>query len=217
MELPAWATVLLTAVFGTGFSLFGIFELWLKPKIEGAIQQELSRAGERQQARFSSYGALWEILKPLAIYSNEEIGRHQTQDLSKRLTEWYFSKEGGMFMTPHVREVYFALQNLLHVTGNMAPDWRAERYNGELLKQLQRLLENRGQYAATQFREVMTRDDLSNWPFIKPNDCKEWGRGVAALADDWQNLNERERFVVLQQVGSVLRSALANDVQSRLQ
>ena len=41
-------------------------------------------------------------------------------------------------------------------------------------------------------------------------------KDVVALANRWEELGEGERFAVLQQAASVLRTGLTNDVESRL-
>jgi hypothetical protein len=60
---------------------------------------------------------------------------------------------------------------------------------------------------------------------VEPNDwpgseiellARGWGDDVVKLADDWATLDARERFAVLQQVSSTLRTGLTKDVESRL-
>ncbi len=43
-----------------------------------------------------------------------------------------------------------------------------------------------------------------------------WRKDIKKLAAQWSELDERERFAVIQQIGSVLRTILANDVESRM-
>ena len=61
----------------------------------------------------------------------------------------------------------------------------------------------------------LDRADVREWP---PNQDfgKDWRSDVKKLAASWDDLSPRQRFLVLQQVASVLRTVLVNDVESRL-
>jgi hypothetical protein len=45
---------------------------------------------------------------------------------------------------------------------------------------------------------------------------KVWKEAVSMLAARWGELSEQQRFSVLQQVGSILRTSMVNDLESRL-
>jgi hypothetical protein len=78
--------------------------------VELGQELEKSRGVERQELRFKSYGELWKKLRPLAIYSDKPVNRANFGELTEDLSDWYFSECGGMFLLPHVRDFYFALQ-----------------------------------------------------------------------------------------------------------
>ena len=43
-----------------------------------------------------------------------------------QFTDWYFSEKGGLMLTSHNRDLYFALQDLVEAVGSK-PDWQAKR------------------------------------------------------------------------------------------
>ena len=54
------------------------------------------------------------------------------------------------------------------------------------------------------------------WPGDMEKQGSLWRKDIKKLAAQWSELDERERFAVIQQIGSVLRTILANDVESRM-
>jgi len=157
------------------------------------LGQELqkSRAVERQELRFKSYGELWKRLRPLAIYSDKPINRTELGHLNDELSDWYFSECGGMFLLPHAREFYFALQDFARVVSK-GEDWQCPRSDDDHKKR---------------FRD---------WPEGIEDVGQRWREDIKNLASRWTELDEVDRFTVVQQVASVLRTNLANDVESRL-
>src|SRR5687768_15759945 len=95
-------------------------------RTELAQELEKARGVERQEIRFKSYGALWTNMRPLAIFDRTVIDRSTSDDLSKRLSDWYFSEHGGLMLTQEVRPFYFALQELLRRVAD-AQEWEAVR------------------------------------------------------------------------------------------
>ena len=65
--------------------------------------------------------------------------------------------------------------------------------------------------------KLLAEAKVSEWP---PSNLVQlasgWREDVAVLADRWGELDEEERFAVLQQAASMLRTGLTNDVESRL-
>lgn len=56
-----------------------------------------------------------------------------------------------------------------------------------------------------------------NWPGGDLEEiARAWRTDVVNLATGWAEIDSRERFAVLQQVSSVLRTGLTYDVESRL-
>lgn len=69
-------------------------------------------------------------------------------------------------------------------------------------------------------RSSWVRGAIRQIDYQKPDsfalDPKAWRRAVGQLADDWGNFNDWDRFVIIQQVSSFLRTILVVDVESRL-
>jgi len=180
----------------------------------GVLARELekTRGVERQQLRFESYGALWKELRPLAIYDPNPIDRKETAMLSSALSNWYFSKTGGLFLTTHLRDFYFALQDLLQVVALHSEDWQSERFNDDLKKLFLKVCKSNGFEAAEQIVEDPSKEGSGKGD--TPSGA--WKKGVNKLAASWHDYTPKERFAILQQVGSVLRTAMVKDIESRL-
>jgi hypothetical protein len=173
---------------------------------------------------------LWGKLRPLAIYDATVIDKKSASDLSSNLSNWYFSECGGLLLTPQARDFYFALQDLLRATSRVSEDWVAERpeKSGDEKHIFQELLKARSadaaigadaaNGAAEAFRafEFVSTVALEDWQKLAAGFAKDWREGINTIAEVWQQLDKRQRFATLQQVGSVLRSSLANDLESRL-
>jgi hypothetical protein len=143
-RMEVWIAALIAAVTGFLGVVWATVQAASTRAVESAIDnanwstklgQELekTRGVARQELRFQSYDRLWTALKPLALYSDEKVDRARIEKLSKDLSDWYFSALGGMYMTPHVREYYFALQDLLAAAARF-PDWTATRTAGQEAK-----------------------------------------------------------------------------------
>lgn len=57
---------------------------------------------------------------------------------------------------------------------------------------------------------------LNNWPEGVVAGIEEWKSDIRKIPDLWMELSGAQRFSVVQQVASVLRSGLSADVESRL-
>ncbi len=55
----------------------------------------------------------------------------------------------------------------------------------------------------------------ADWQGGAREQAKQWRKDINDIARDWARLNDTERFAVLQQVGSVLRTSLVADLESR--
>jgi hypothetical protein len=176
---------------------------------------EQIRGTERQGLRFTSYGRLWAEMRPLALYDDSPIDQHAMEEMSKRLSNWYFSETGGLMLTKHNRDLYFALQDLVSAVAR-ADQWEAERTD-ETKARFEHLLQRKHLDAALRLIEYLEGAKAKDWP---SNDLEEmaaaWRRDIRKLANGWAELDGNDRFAMLQQVSSVLRSGLANDVESRL-
>ncbi|HEX7197590.1 MAG TPA: hypothetical protein VF364_12250 [Candidatus Limnocylindria bacterium] len=185
------------------------------------LGQELQkvRGTERQELRFGAYAALWAKQRPLAIYDAGIFNEKAAKKLSGELSDWYFSDTGGLLLSKQVRDFYFALQDLLRAVGAI-PRWRAVRPQED---------------AAQIFLRVLKREQLDNArktivclkrldePGVDPEEwakqaatlAKEWRADIRKLHGRWGELSSNEHFAVLQQVASILRTSMVNDVESR--
>jgi hypothetical protein len=191
-----------------------IRELQWPAELARVLQE--SRGSERQQLRFKSYGALWHELRPLAIYDNVPFDNASLMELRGKLTDWYFGDCGGLLLTTALRDFYFALQDLLDVAARDGTPWRAERSHGDQKVVFRTILEQRRIAPALGAFEILEKHGRIDWEAKSPALAKEWKDGVRALAGVWSELAPAQRFAVLQQVGSVLRTSMTNDVESRL-
>lgn len=183
-----------------------------------ARELEKTRGTERQELRFEAYGTLWAAMRPLAIYDDTPITAGKLASMSNELSNWYFSEKGGLLLTTHNRDLYFALQRLLRAV-SAKPDWQARRIDKP--KDVFRAVIGVGRLnlaAAQTLSECLESVKVSEWP---PSELEkiahDWDtKDVGALANQWDELEDGERFAVLQQTASMLRTGLANDVESRL-
>lgn len=179
-----------------------------------ARELEKTRATERQELRFESYGALWAEMKPLAIYDDSPVDPGTMQTLSKALSTWYFSAKGGLMLTSHNRELYFALQDLVSSVADQ-PGWEGERTR-DPRRSFLAVLDREELASARALIDHLERTDISTWPEGVEPLARGWHADVKAIAKEWPRLESAEHFAVLQQVASVLRASLTFDVESRL-
>jgi hypothetical protein len=186
------------------------------------LGQELEkvRGTERQELRYTAYAELWARQRPLAIYADEVVDQAAAGKLSVELSNWYFSPAGGLMLTRQVRDFYFALQDLLRSVAE-APAWQAERPAGNHRETFVAVLKREQLHDALATLDYLKGFDqpgvgLVDWPRSAPDIADKWKTDIAKLATGWDTLSAVEGFVVLQQVGSVLRTSMVNDVESRL-
>jgi hypothetical protein len=185
---------------------------------EFARELQKSRGLERQELRFKSYGTLWKELRPLAIYDAVRIDSVVASGLCAKLSDWYFSECGGLLLTPQAREFYFALQDLLRVTSSLPTPWNAdksEELEGDANRTFHELLDARQASGGISVLDYFSNGNFADWQEKAFSLGKEWRKSVNQFGPVWGELGERERFAVLQQVGSKLRSSLVNDLESR--
>ena len=154
------------------------------------LRQELekSRGVERQELRFKSYGTLWSRLRPLAIYSKEKLDREAMARLSNSLSEWYFSESGGMLLTSHVREFYFALQDLAHGVGRAPDDWQSERSSDDQKGMFESILKRMDLTDALEVMDRLSQADRADWPVFTTADGRRWRTAAQTLAGRWREL-----------------------------
>jgi hypothetical protein len=179
-------------------------------------QLEHVRATERQELRFTSYGLLWAEMRPLAIYDDSPINRKTMGEMSKKLSDWYFSANGGLMLTSHNRDLYFALQDLVSTVADEEKDWEAER-TSDPRTTFEHVLDRSELRAGQALTKHLGTVKPEGWPTEGLEAMAEaWREDVEKLAKGWAEIDNTERFAVLQQVCSVLRTGLTKDVESRL-
>ncbi|MFO1059909.1 MAG: hypothetical protein U1E53_23455 [Dongiaceae bacterium] len=225
LALPALAYLIFLLKAGTEAAVRTSAEEAAKAAIQelrwpGELARELQKARgvERQESRYKSYAALWKCLRPLAIYETLVIDKKAASELSKVLSDWYFCESGGLLLTPQARGFYFALQDLLRTISGTAYSWVVERptTHGNEPTILLALLEDRRAGTSIEAFHFVTTGSLEDWKKDAADYATKWRSGINVLADDWQHLDNDQRFATLQQAGSILRSSLANDLESRL-
>jgi hypothetical protein len=155
----------------------------------GELARELQkvRGTERQEARLTSYGDLWARMRPTAIYDRTPFTRAMVADLAESLSDWYFSATGGLLLTTPVRELFVEF------------------------------LERSDLGAAKAFMVFLDQRAVDGWP---PDDiverARKWRADIQRIPPLWSGLEPEVRFAIVQQVSSVLRTALSADVESRL-
>ena len=200
-------------VVGLAFVLYRLSADFAKLRTE--LQHELTR--DLLNKRFAAYDALWSRLRPLAAYSDEPLTSEAVRTLSKSLSDWYFSADGGLFLTVRNREFYFALQDLLRVASAL-PGWACERRpmrHAELLRALVESLPEARNVDGFRPADLERPDALD--PRVWRALCRVLGNRLESMAQaDDVRLGDTA-FIVLQQASSVLRSNLAQGLNSRLE
>ncbi len=182
---------------------------------ELARELQKTRGVERQELRFKSYGSLWKELRPLAIYDSTPLNHQSLSDLSMRLSDWYFSDCGGLLMTQHVRDFYFSLQDLLRETLAISTDLKVDRSSEDQKELFRNVLQNSMDAPMSVFT-YFEKGDFDDWQKKAVDHGKTWKDGIKKVAAGWTGLTPVQRFAMLQQVGSILRTSLTNDMESRL-
>lgn len=237
MDLDSVRHVVTLAAAGLGGYLVSVakvgIETRVKSRIEGSVKEavkaehwpqelarelEQARGAERQERRFKNYGLLWHELRPLAVYDKRSFDKPAAELLSKSLSDWYFSADGGLMLTAPLREFYFTLQDLLStVSATDVPAWQASRV-AEPEKVFLALADKLAgaKEAITYLDGKDGERPVAAWPLHAMDVARSWRAAIAELGKRWSMLAPTERFVVLQQTGSVLRTAMTTDVDSRL-
>lgn len=205
-----WSFAIVALVTASGWVLKIWLEYWKGRSLHDQ-QTRYQMGRDLLASRFESFEALWAHMQDLAKYSTRSFAAQDAQQLADRLSGWYFSAKGGMYLTAGTRSCYFALQRLLVVAGQ-APDWHTKRRPPE---------------PETLFRErFLTATDAPRFgPDAPIHERPEVWRQFceAGLSNRLAELARSEDpdrgdavFAALQQASSVLRSSLAAELQSRL-
>lgn len=176
------------------------------------------RGKERQELRFKSYGALWKELRPLAVYDTTPLDKQAVETLCSKLSDWYFSDCGGLFLTPEARDFYFTLQDVLQTASRFHFDWSANRVDSAEMSQtiFRDLLTSRNATGAIDVLDYFSKGDYDQWREKGLPQGKIWRQEISTVANEWSKFDGYQRFAFLQQLGSKLRTSLSNDLESRM-
>jgi hypothetical protein len=77
------------------------------------------------------------------------------------------------------------------------------------------VLKQTGQLQASGVLEYFSKGAFDDWQNQASRLATDWRTGIRQIAAAWTGLNNAQRFAVLQQTGSILRTSLATDLESR--
>jgi hypothetical protein len=175
------------------------------------------RSNDLLKRRFAAYGRLWSQMATFAVFSAESFDAAAAQSSSAKLSEWYFSRAGGLLLSTTAREFYFALQETLTTFSRAGTLNGAKHVDGR--EAFCALLKSNKAVAA-KYRACV-RSYLNGHPEkMRAKDWKLLCRALTAtvLTDlaECPAHGSDLAFCMVQQVSSTLRSRLAHEVQSRL-
>lgn len=152
-------------------------------------------------------------LRPLAIYTNEKLKPENINELSNDLSDWYFSNCGGLLITERVRSFYFELQKLLQLAATL--EWECTHRPSDPKAIFSQFVEN-----IRQSKHQLKPIDLESIASIK---TKDWRELCVDISEELQKKSSEKDpkineliFSVLQQAASVLRTTLADELDTRL-
>jgi len=170
----------------------------------------------RLPLRLTDRSGLWPCrCSPPVTRGARPVNRAQLRELREQLSVWYFSESGGMFLLPHARDFYFALQDFAQAVSN-GEDWECRRSNDDPKSRFNNVVDRMKLTGAATVMATLPETAPESWPEGIGKLGKLWHSDIQKLGVRWKELGEADRFAVVQQVGSVLRTNLANDVESRL-
>ena len=200
----------LIVLFGLGLYLLAV-DL---AKLRTTMQQQM--ASNLLDQRFKAYEELWTKLGKLALYSTDRLSASDAEALRNTLSSWYFSAQGGMYLSARARDFYFALQEALNAASQLKtwvcshrpsdPSALAEGFLSSVLAD--------SDYS--DFDPATLDDPLRMKHGLWLEVCKCAAERLKTLEPADQSPNNEVVFAFLQQVSSALRTVLAADLQSRL-
>lgn len=93
---------------------------------------------------------------------------------------------------------------------------RSEGSHGGQKPIIREVLTERSASEAVDEFDYFSAGKFEDWEDQASDLGEKWRNGIKDVAEAWNELNEEERFATLQQVGSILRTSLVNDLESRL-
>ncbi len=128
------------------------------------------------------------------------------------LGEWYYSAQGGLLLTSEARSAFVALQTLLESVSRL--DWQAVRPPTGIEARFAEACQIAGVADVGESLEAVRSED---WPSDGIDSMLDaWKDSMGRFAAVWSQLQPEQRFSVLHQVASRLRTVLTRDVDSRL-
>lgn len=106
-------------------------------KLRVEMSHQLNR--DLLSKRFTAYADLWSSMQLAAKYTVSGFGPDEAKAFLENLTKWYFSPDGGLYLTSRAREFYFCLQELLRAVGHLS-GWRCNERPDEPEKIFVRML-----------------------------------------------------------------------------
>jgi hypothetical protein len=180
-------------------------------KLRTDLQQQVAR--DLLNRRFDAYRQLWAALKPLAIYSDDLLSPTKTAQLSEALSNWYFSADGGIFLTTKARDFYFALQDVLVAAAELK-GWKCLRRPDDAQQIFRRFVSSQtsvGGFSPDSLDHPEAIDS-EQWHQV----CKKIAQALSALPTSGGHEVNDIVFATIQQVSSALRSILAHELHTRL-
>jgi hypothetical protein len=175
------------------------------------------RSTDLLNRRFAAYQRLWLLMQPLAVYTEKTFSADTARSTSKNLTEWYFSENGGLFLSESARDFYFALQDTLKKFAEAPRLQNTPHLDGR-----------------DTFINMLEFHPALSFKYKKCVDCYLAEHPERMPPEDWKHLCKALRtyvieqlakdpahgsylaFCMTQQVSSALRSRLAHELDSRL-
>jgi hypothetical protein len=151
------------------------------------------------------------------VYTAETFGADTARSTSKDLTDWYFSENGGLFLSDPARDFYFALQDTLKKFADAPRLQNTPHLDGR-----------------DTFVNILKLHPALTTKYRKCVDAYTAEHPERMPGEDWRHLCEHLRTYVLeqlakapahgshlafcmgQQVSSALRSKLAHELDSRI-
>lgn len=193
--------------------LFALYRLGSDlAKLRTELQQQVTR--DLLNKRFDAYGRLWATMKPIAIYSDDVLSPSKVRSLGEALSGWYFSVDGGMFLTSRARDFYFALQDTLEAAGELK-GWKCTHRPDDVKGKFKDLLSSFDNGAG------LSPETLDHPENIDPMEWRSVCRNIAARlkslpTEGGVEVNDTV-FAAVQQISSALRSILAFELRTRLE
>ena len=181
-------------------------------RLRTELQQQVTR--DLLNKRFDAYGRLWATMMPIAIYSDDMLSPAKARSLATALSHWYFSVDGGMFLTARARDFYFALQDTLEAASELK-GWKCVR-RPDAVKARFRALLSSAVDGGTLSPEALNHPETID-PATWRAACKQVAVQLKALPTTGGPEVNDTVFAAVQQVSSALRSTLAFELRTRLE